>query len=115
MKIKEGLEEKYKKFTTLTEDPDYDPNEKEGNEYAQAIVDAAERVGVALDEGKTPEEAIEALKGGDLTGYMAGVATQLVVQFNPRGEELKPAWNKHCGGTGEEKGTINPALITIKD
>lgn len=111
MQIKTGLEEAYKKYVTIPvpgEAPD-----TEGDAYAQAVVDAGERVGDLLDAGKTPEEALEALHGHGLTGYMAGIAVDTVVRFNHRGDELKVAWNKHCGGTGEEKGTINPAIMTI--
>lgn len=111
MKIKQGLEETYKKYTTITPDQ----NDPIGNEYAQEIVNTAERVGNALDEGKSPEEAEKECHGHDLTGNMVGMAMEVVVKFNPRGDEMKVWWNKHCGGTGEEKGTINPAIITFKD
>ena len=109
MKIKQGMEENYKKSITYSGDPKEFPQP----DYFQGIVDAGEAVGCALDEGKTPEKALEKLHGRDLTGYMAGIAADVVIHFNPRGEELRPVWNKQCGGTGEEKGTINPAIMTI--
>ena len=108
MKIKEGLEEKYAKYIS---NPDGAPLD----EYAQEIVNTAERVGAALDEGKTPEEAHEQVKGHGLTGYMVGHAMMMVVDFNPRGDEMRGWWNKFCGGTGDEKGTINPAIVTLRD
>lgn len=111
MKVKQGMEENYKKSCTYTGDPKEFPQP----DYFQAIVDAGEAVGCALDEGKTPEEAIKELNGRDLTGYMAGIAADVVAHFNPRGEELRSAWNKRYGGKGNEKGTINPAIITLKD
>ncbi len=112
MKIKQGLEEKYKKYTTVIPDRE----DSSGDEYCQEIVNTAERVGTLLDEGKTPEEAEkEGTHGFGLTGNMVGEAMLIVAHFNPRGEEMKVWWNKRCGGTGEEKGTINPALLTFKE
>lgn len=105
------MEESYKKSITFTEQEDGFPPRS----YFEAIVAAGEAVGCALDEGKTPEEALKEFDGKDLTGYMVGIAASVVVHFNPRGEELKVVWNKSWGGTGEEKGTINPAIITIGD
>lgn len=102
MKIKEGLESDYKKYVQINEDP-----------YSAACVKAGERVGALLDEGKSADDALEGLKGDDLSGAMAGAAIAGVVNFHPRGDELKVAWNKDCGGTGEEKGTIDPSIITI--
>ncbi len=113
MKIKPELLEKFTQYTNL--DPEAG-NVQEGpmpRAYFQEIIDTAHAVGDALDAGKTPEEAIEMMNGRDLTGYMAGEAISIAAHFNPRGEELKAPWNKRCGGSGDEKGTINPAIITI--
>lgn len=107
MQIKTGLEESYKKSITFTDDGDMPAS------YFQGIVDAVERVGCMLDEGKTPEQALEGLNGHDLTGFMAGVAVDTCCYFNPRGDELRPVWNKQWGGTGEEKAVLNPAIVTI--
>lgn len=106
MDIKQGQEEAYKKYTTSQ---DSDPID----EYAKAIIDCAERIGTALDSGKTPEEAEKECHGHELTGYMVGHAMMMVSRFSPRGEEMRAWWNKHMGGTGEEKGTINPAILSI--
>lgn len=38
----------------------------------------------------------------------------MISHFHPRGEEFRVYFNKANGGTGEEKGTINPAILTIK-
>jgi len=111
MKVKEGMEEAYKISIEYKDDDNDGPPIPRG--YFQGIVDAVERVGTSLDEGSTPEKALEGLMGHDLTGFMAGIAVDTVCHFNPRGDELRPVWNKQCGGTGEEKGTINPAIITI--
>lgn len=102
MQVKPGLEADYQKYVEINAD-----------EYSAQCVKSGEKVGALLDEGKTPEEALEGLKGDGITGFMAGAAINGVVHFHPRGEELKVAWNKLCGGTGEEKGTIDPSIITI--
>lgn len=111
MKVKEGMEEAYQSSITYKQEEGSGPKIPE--DYFKGIVDAVERVGTALDENKTPEEAIDTLKGFGITGFMAGIAIETVCHFNPRGDELRPAWNKHCGGTGKEEGVINPAIVTI--
>lgn len=107
MQIIPGLEESYKKSIVVPIDGEIPAD------YFQGIVDAVERIGTSLDLGNTPEEALTELNGHGLTGYMAGIAVDTVVHFNPRGDDLRPVWNKRCGGTGEEKGVINPAIVTI--
>lgn len=102
MQIKKGLEGQYQEYVDKNNDP-----------YGGQCVKSGEKVGALLDAGKTGAEAIKGLDGDGLTGYMAGAAIAGVVFFNPRGEELKKAWNIYCGGTGEEKGAINPAIVTI--
>ena len=104
MEIKEGLEAEYQKYVEVNSD-----------EYGGACVKAGERVGMLLDEGKTPSEAEEGLKGDGLTGFMAGAAISGVVKFNPRGDEMKAWWNKeNPGGEPDDMtGTNNPAIITI--
>ena len=102
MNIKQGLEKEYAHYVEINDDP-----------YSKAVIRAGEKVMVLLDEGKTPEEAEQGLHGEDLTGYMAGAAISAVVHFHTRGEEMKKWWNREQGGTGEEKGTINPAIIEI--
>lgn len=105
MKIKIGLEDEYKKYVS---------NNQDG--YGKCAVDAGESVGLALDEGKTAEEAIEKLHDhNELTGFLAGAAIQGVCHFNPRGDELKVAWNAKYGIGAEAKGVVNPAIVTIKD
>lgn len=103
MNIKKELTAEYQKYVEINS----------GDGYSKATMKAGEVVMKLLDEGKTCEEAAKALYGQDLTGYMAGAAIQVVVHFHERGEEMKKWWNRSYGGTGEEKGTINPAIITI--
>lgn len=88
--------------------------EKNQDEYGSAVIDVIVKVCTELDKGKKPEEA-EAIgiKDSGITGYMAGVMASAIAHFHPRGDEFNKYWNKKCGGTGEEEGTINPAIITI--
>lgn len=103
MKTKLELQSKYDKWVKI--------NSEDG--YSKAVIVAVEKVASLLDEGKTPEEALDGLHGQELTGYMAGAAVSAIVHFHPRGEEVKKPWNKQCGNE-DAKGTINPAIITIK-
>lgn len=102
MKIKEEFVPEYKDYVEKNSDP-----------YSSAVVKAGEKVGEMLDEGETAEKALDGLLGEGLSGAMAGAAVFGVVRYNPRGEELKVAWNKSWGGTGEEVGTIDPSIIEI--
>lgn len=107
MKTKEGLQDKYDNFAKLNSE----------DEYSKGVVTAIDAFAEALDEGKTPDEADEFMckKEPGLTGYMVGEAMRAIAYFHPRGEEVRVWSNKRWGGTGEEKGTINPAIITLKD
>ena len=102
MNIKQGLEKEYAEYVAKNDDP-----------YGRCAVRAGESVMKLLDEGKTPEEAEKGMYGHGLTGFLAGCAAQAVVHFHERGEEFNKFWNKSNGGTGDEKGTINPAIVTI--
>lgn len=85
--------------------------------YSLACYLAAVGVMEALDMGKTPEEAEAELTNTvpGMTGFMAGAAASVVVHFSTRGEEFKAWWNRNQGGSGEEEGTINPAVMTISE
>lgn len=109
MKIKENLQKEYDDYVkTNSEDT-----------YSKACVDCGEAFGNALDEGKTPDEAEKIMcdtpMGKELTGFMVGSIMSAIAHFHPRGEEVNSWWNKRFGGTGDEKGTINPAIVTIKE
>lgn len=108
------------KTKTAEQQPIYDNFAKLNSEddYSKACIDCIEIFAKHLDEGKTPAEAerlmLDAPEGQGLTGNMMGEIMRAIVHFHPRGDEVKPWWNKLCGGTGEEKGTINPAIVTFK-
>ena len=104
MQIKKGKEKEWKKFVKI--------NSKDF--YSASVLKATKKVGEALDKDKTPEQAENELHGLGLTGAMAGCIAESIVHFSPRGKEFQGFWNKRCGGTGEEKGTINPAILEIK-
>lgn len=90
--------------------------EKNKDGYGHAVIEVIVKVCKGLDEGKTPEEAEnEGIKDSGITGFQAGCMAGAIAHFHPRGDEFNKYFNKQCGGTGEEKGTINPAILTIKD
>ena len=101
---KEGLEFGWVKSVEQNDDP-----------YGRAVIKVIAKVCECLDKGLTPKEAEdEGIKDSGITGYQAGVMASMISHFHPRGEEFKKYFNKQCGGTGEEKGTINPAILTVK-
>lgn len=82
--------------------------------YGGAAIKAAAHAMCLLDEGKTPKEALDVgFKGKDLTGFLAGCAASLVGQCHERGDEFREHWNQQYGVT-DSKGTVNPAIMTIK-
>lgn len=90
--------------------------EKNKDEYGMAVLEVVVKVCAELDKGLSCEEAEKiGIKDSGITGFMAGCMAQSIVHFHPRGDEFKDYWNKRCGGSGKEKGTINPAIITIKE
>lgn len=94
--------------------------DKNKDEYGKCCVDIARQVMKNLDEVEDfdPHNLIiksEKEIGEDgITGFMAGAIAAMITQCHRRGKEFNQKWNKDMGGTGEEKGTINPALLTIK-
>lgn len=103
MTVKESMQKEYEDYVSKNQD-----------DYGNAVIAATANVAKKLDEGKSCEEAEKAMDGYGLSGFMAGCVASAIVHYHPRGEEFKQFWNKRCGGTGTENGTINPAIITIK-
>lgn len=103
IKFAPGAEANWKKFVSAN-CTDY---------YSFEVVVAASRVMRALDDGKTPAEALSAWDDCDLTGYMAGAAAGAVAQLHARGEEWRVFWNGQYGVAPEQEGTVNPAIVTI--
>lgn len=82
--------------------------------YSKACIEAAQKVMEALDAGKTPKEAHDEMYGLGLSGFMAGCVAQIVSQAHMRGEEFNDFWNESWGVPKGTKGTVNPAIVTIK-
>lgn len=104
MKIKAGLEQEYARYVELNQ----------ADEYSEACVDAGERVGNALDEGKTATEALEAMKGFGLTGFIATMAVKGVAHFHPRGDEVRIAYNDMYGAKSDAR-LVNPTVLNVSD
>lgn len=108
MKVKDGMQEEYANYAA----------KNSADDYSKCCVDAGEVFAKSLDEGKTPDQAnsdmCDSESGKELTGFMAGCVMQSIVRFHERGDEVKKWWNTRWGGTGEEAGTVNPAIITIE-
>lgn len=48
-----------------------------------------------------------------LSGYMAGATANALSHFAKQGEEYRKYWNKKYGVSEEEKGTVNPAILSL--
>ena len=72
--------------------------------------------GVWKQNKVTPKEVWEsAMEQTDYhSGFSAAMTANIIATFSIRGEEFQKWWNEYNGGTGEEQGTINPAILTIK-
>lgn len=102
--LKKGLE---KEWETAVD------KNKDG--YGGAVIDVVVSVCAELDKLKSPQEAESiGIKGSGITGFQAGAMASMIKHFHPRGDEFGVYFNKQNGGTGEEKGVINPAIFTIK-
>ena len=90
--------------------------------YGKCCVDVARETMKLLDDGEHKDflpnkiicEADDNIKTGGITGFMAGCVASMVSQCHSRGKEFKKKWNESYGVKDERKGTVNPALITIK-
>lgn len=88
--------------------------------YGKACVDVARKVMEFLDKGEPFDcydlitKADNAVEAGGITGYMAGVVASAVSHFHERGEEFRKKWNEGYG-VKDNKGTVNPAIMTLKD
>lgn len=81
--------------------------------YSFAAIHAAIKgMDVLNDENKTCKEAEDAWKDCDLTGFLAGCASNMMAKFHVRGEEWRNYWNEKFGAK-DAKGTVNPAIFTI--
>jgi hypothetical protein len=78
-------------------------------------IQAAAHCMCLLDGGKDPRKRRKpGFSGKGLTGFLSGCAAQMVSQFHERGEEFKDYWNEQWGVPKGTKGTVNPAILTVK-
>lgn len=100
---KKGLQKEWENAVDKNQDP-----------YGHGVVQATVAACRVLDEGKTPEEAVEASRTMEITPFMAGCMAQWISHFHPRGEEFRVCWNGIFGLEDEGKGVVNPALVTVR-
>jgi len=105
-KIKHELVEEFKKMAGANS---LDP-------YSFACLRASLAIMESLDHNETVKEAHDKMYGMDLTGFMAGCASDIVSKFHVRGEEYRLYWNERFGVTEEQAkgGVVNPAIVSIK-
>lgn len=83
--------------------------------YGFAVMEVVSKLGANLDKGMSPEDAeADAIKDSGITGFMAGAMAGMIAQLHPRGEEFNKWWNNKFG-VKDSKGTVNPAILTIKE
>lgn len=92
-----------------------DNNSNDG--YSVFVVKAVISMMKKLDDGISFEEAEQQVYCEELglSGFMAGATANALSHFAKQGEEYRKYWNKQYGIEDvEEKGTVNPAILTIK-
>ncbi len=125
---KRNLEAKKSKFTlmkegiTLVKPETVDEwleyaNNNCNDYYSVGVVKAVVSMMKKFEEGIPFDEAEKQVyfKELGLTGYMVGVAAEALSHFAKNGEEYRIYWNKANGiDDPEEKGVVNPAILTKK-
>ena len=116
MRLKEGMEEEYKKYVENNDDS-----------YGKGIIDYAERWAAAmeaeLDKGHAIKDvakntSLNADTDG-ITGFMYGCAVSSLAHFWVHGEELRQWHNLdtqigHEGEKANKEGTtLNPAILNV--
>ena len=69
-----------------------------------------------FEEGISFEEAEKQVYNEELglSGFMAGAAANALSHFAKNGDAYRDHWNKQYGvEEAEEKGTVNPAILSI--
>ena len=85
--------------------------------YSVFVVKAVISMMKKLDAGVSFEDAEQQVYCDELglSGFMAGGAASALSHFAKQGEEYRKHWNKQYGiEDPEEKGTVNPAVLSIK-
>ena len=92
-----------------------DNNSNDG--YSVFVVKATISMMKKFEEGISFEEAEQQVYNEELglSGFMAGATANALSHFAKNGEEYRKYWNKQYGiEDPKEKGTVNPAVLTIK-
>ena len=92
-----------------------DNNSNDG--YSVFVVKATISMMKKMEEGISFEEAEQQVYNEELglSGFMAGATANALSHFAKQGDEYRKHWNKKYGiEDPEEKGTVNPAILTIK-
>jgi hypothetical protein len=105
--IKPELADEWKKFVEVN-----------GNDgYSFCVVKATVSMMKKFEEGVPFGEAEDKVYCEELglTGFLAGASANAIAHFAKNGEEYKRYWNKQFGvDDPDTKGTVNPAILTIK-
>lgn len=94
-------------------------NSKDG--YSRAVIDYAEGWGkimqIEIAKGTKVKDIAEASQKGlgflGITGFQYGCAVNTLSHFWEHGEELRLWHNKQYGVSEDNKGVVNPAILTI--
>ena len=92
-----------------------DNNTNDG--YSVFVVKAVISMMKKFEEGISFEEAEQQVYNEELglSGFMAGATANALAHFAKKGEEYRIHWNKQYGvENAEEKGTVNPAVLSIR-
>lgn len=90
--------------------------------YGGAALDYAEGwaklMQIEVAKGKTVAECYDYTQNGlgflGITGFQFGCAVSILSQTWKHGDELRKVHNKKYGVSEDKKGTVNPAVLTIK-
>jgi len=111
MKIKKGLEKKYKEYLEINSN----------SPYAEAVLICVEKVGKNLDLNMDCKKAFwDGIGDLGITGFQSGCIASAISKYHPRGEEFRKWWNieyqiKDEGEEANKKegAILNPALLNV--
>lgn len=92
-----------------------DNNTNDG--YSVFVVKAVLSMMRKFEEGVSFEDAEKQVYDEELglSGFMVGATANALSHFAKKGEEYRLHWNKQYGvENADEKGTVNPAILTLK-
>lgn len=112
LEIIAGKDEEYKEYVS----------KNSGDGYSRAVIDYSEQWAKLMQseiaKGKTVKECADETQKGlgylGITGFQYGCAVKGLAYFWKHGEDLRKWHNKKYGVSEDEKGVVNPAILTIK-